>query len=997
MRELVVGGWSRITGKAVWLAGLTVLIPTVALAQSAIVGVVKDSSGAVLPGVTVEASSDVLIEKVKSATTDEGGNYRIADLRPGVYSVVFTMPGFNTFRRDDLRLSAEFTASIDATLAVGALEETITVTGASPVVDVTTAAHTATLDREAIDVIPTGRSIQGMAQLVVGINLSLPDTGGARAMQQTYMNTHGMAAANVSVLVDGMMVNGLQADGAVQSYFNDAMNSEVSYQTAGISAETAAGGVRLNMIPREGGNRFSGDFKMASRPGAWQSDNLTERHIDRGLEAGNATDRIIDYTFALGGPILKDKLWFFTSARYFSVNNFIANTFFDDGSQGVDDQSIKSAMARLTWQASPRNKITAYFDEVDKYRGHDMQSNYDPETASYRWFSPAYHTTSVKWSSPFTSRMFLEAGWSSNLEYYTNSYQEGVEEPRGSAAWYAKASRNDLDLGNLTTAPQSRLTESPSRYAMMGAVTYLLGQHNLKFGMQSTWGSFTHTRDANADLVQQYRSTSTGIPFTVPDSVLVRNTPLTYGERLNYDLGFFAQDSWTFNRLTINAGLRYEKVKAQVLAAESPAGRFVPARTFEPIENLPNWSNFAPRFATVYDLFGNGKTALKYSVNRYNLARTTGIASQYNPLLNQTATLQWRDVNGDDIAQGERGCNYGTAGTPGCEINFAQLSSNFGIAALATYGDYPRTWNLEQGAEIQHELLPNLSLAGSWYRGAFKDLTVSLNQSWSTADYTPYTLYDPLSGEPFTAYGRSAAAQARPARYLDTYDPERKRQYEAFNLEFRYRPYTGAQLFGGLSVERMRETFCTAPDDPNYVSISATIATPIFNTQRLCDETQLDIPWRNTGKLSASLPVGWGLTFSAALQSNEPSPQNPSISSRRFTATRGVTTYPASCPSPCPAGQVVLPTAAFSQPSMTFNLVAENASLGERITQLDFKVSRTFRLDRLSIIPTFEVFNVNNSDAIISYVTTNALSSSFLAPNSIMQGRLYGVGLMVRW
>ncbi|HVG85347.1 MAG TPA: carboxypeptidase-like regulatory domain-containing protein, partial [Vicinamibacterales bacterium] len=306
-----------------------------ALAQSAIVGVVKDSSGAVLPGVTVEASSDVLIEKVKSATTDEGGNYRIADLRPGVYSVVFTMPGFNTFRRDDLRLSAEFTASIDATLAVGALEETITVTGASPVVDVTTAAHTATLDREAIDVIPTGRSIQGMAQLVVGINLSLPDTGGARAMQQTYMNTHGMAAANVSVLVDGMMVNGLQADGAVQSYFNDAMNSEVSYQTAGISAETAAGGVRLNMIPREGGNRFSGDFKMASRPGAWQSDNLTERHIDRGLEAGNATDRIIDYTFALGGPILKDKLWFFTSARYFSVNNFIANTFFDDGSQGV--------------------------------------------------------------------------------------------------------------------------------------------------------------------------------------------------------------------------------------------------------------------------------------------------------------------------------------------------------------------------------------------------------------------------------------------------------------------------------------------------------------------------------------------------------------------------------------------------------------------------------------------------------------------------------------
>ena len=974
------------------LAGLLmVLAPGLAHAQSAIVGTVKDTSGAVLPGVTVEAASDVLIEKVKSATTDGDGSYRISDLRPGTYVVSFTMSGFNTFRRE-VRISAEFTATINADLAVGSLEETVTVTGASPVVDVTTAAHTATLDREAIDVIPTGRSIQGMAQLVVGINLNLPDTGGARAMQQTYMSTHGMTTANTTVLVDGMMVNGLQGDGAIQSYFNDAMNQEVSYQTAAIGAETSAGGVRLNMIPREGGNRFSGDFKMASRPGAWQSSNLTDRHAARGLRAGNATDRIIDYTASLGGPIKKDKLWFFTSARYFSVNNFIANTFTDDGSQGVDDQYIKSAMARLTWQASPRNKITGYFDEIDKYRGHDMQSLVDPETASWQWFSPAYHTTAVKWSSPFTSRLFLEAGWSSNLEYYTNSYQDGVEEPRGTAAWFAKASRNDLDLGNINIAPTSRLTESPSRYAVSGAATYLWGQHTLKFGMQSTWGSFIHTRDANADLVQQYRSTSTGIPFTVPDSVLVRNTPLNYGERLNYDMGFYAQDSWTLNRLTVNFGLRYEKLKAQVLAAESPAGRFVPARNFEPIENLPNWSNFAPRFAVVYDLFGNGKTAVKYSLNRYNLARTTGVASNYNPLLNQTATLQWRDVNGDDIAQGERGCNYGTAGTPGCEINFNQLSANFGTAALATYGEYPRTWNLENGLELQHELLPNLSVQGSWYKGSFNNLTVSLNQNWSAADYTPYTLYDPLTGEPFTAYARSPAAQSRPAAYLDTYDPERKRDYQAFNIEGRYRPYAGAQLFGGVSIERQRETFCTAPDDPNYVSTSASIALPIYNTERLCDETALDIPYRTSGKMSASLPVGWGVNVSMAFQTNI-----PTTASRRMTATRGATRYPANCPSPCPAGEIILPAAVFSQASMTFNLEAENAVLVERITQLDFKVSRTFRFNRLSVIPTFEVFNVNNSDAIISYVTTNALSASFLAPNSIMQGRLYGLGAIVRW
>ena len=251
------------------------MTPVAALAQSAIVGVVKDTSGAVLPGVTVEAASDVLIESVAVGDHRREGLVPHLDLRPGIYAVTFTHAGLQHLQARRAAAAGRVHGDHQRRPGVGALEETVTVTGASPVVDVTTAAHTATLDREAIDVIPTGRSIQGMAQLVVGINLSLPDTGGARAMQQTYMTTHGMTTANTTVLVDGMMVNGLQADGAVQSYFNDAMNQEVSYPDRGIGADTSAGGVRLNMIPREGGNRFSGDFKMASRPGDWQSDNLT--------------------------------------------------------------------------------------------------------------------------------------------------------------------------------------------------------------------------------------------------------------------------------------------------------------------------------------------------------------------------------------------------------------------------------------------------------------------------------------------------------------------------------------------------------------------------------------------------------------------------------------------------------------------------------------------------------------------------------------------------
>src|SRR5256885_12680777 len=181
-----------------------------------------------------------------------------------------------------------------------------------------------------MDEIPTGRTIQGLGQLVVGISLSLPDTAGARGMQQTYMSTHGQSAANNPVLVDGMMVNGLMSDGAVQSYFNDAMNQEVAYQTSGIGAETSAGGVRLNMIPKEGGNRFSGSFAGAIRPGQWQGDNLTARLRDGhpdfvppvlGLTARNATDRHVDFTRGQGGPLLKDRVWFYISGRYYSVKD----------------------------------------------------------------------------------------------------------------------------------------------------------------------------------------------------------------------------------------------------------------------------------------------------------------------------------------------------------------------------------------------------------------------------------------------------------------------------------------------------------------------------------------------------------------------------------------------------------------------------------------------------------------------------------------------------
>jgi hypothetical protein len=959
------------------LLAVLMALPALAEAQSAINGLVRDTSGAVLPGVTVEASSDALIEKSKSAITDGEGRYSIPDLRPGTYIVTFSLAGFSTVRREAIELPSEFVMTLNADMRVGALEESITVTGDAPVVDVTTAAHNQVLSREAVDNIPTGRTIQGMGQLIVGINLNLPDTGGARAMQQTYMSTHGMTTANNTVLVDGMMVNGLQGDGAIQSYFNDAMNQEVSYQTSGIGADTQAGGVRLNMIPREGGNRFSGTFGAASRPGTWQANNLTERHKDRGLTTGNATDRIIDFTATQGGPVKRDKLWFFLSARYFSVNNFIPNTFFDDGSPGIDDQFIKSALVRLTWQVTPKTKFSAYFDEIDKFRGHDMQSNYDPETAAVVWNSPAYHTTSAKLTNTLSSRFLVEGGWSSNLEYYTNEFQPGIEQPRFSTGWFNNTGQIEQDLGShRKTASTGQTTQSPARYAVNASASYVTGTHNIKVGFQRTWGTFFHTTDTNGDLYRQYRSNSTGIPFTVPDTVVVRNTPVRSGEALNEDLGIYAQDAWAIKRLTLNIGVRWEHVNAQVLEGTSPAGRFVGERRFAEVTNLPEWTDWAPRFAMVYDLFGNAKTALKYSINRYNQARTTGIADDYNPLDSSTRAITWRDINGNDQPDFTPGCNFGTAGLPGCEINLTQIPANFGTQSLNTYGEYPRTWNLEQGLELQHELFTRLSVTGSWFHGAFRDLAITgVDQNLSYADYTAIQIYDPLTGQPITAYNLNANAVGRAVNNLDRLDPDREQIYDSYGVTFNWRPGRGAQIFGGFGFERELQVNCTNPDDPNET---------IF-----CNDKENSIPFRKGLKLAGSYPLPWGVTLSGSLQSNE-SP----TSARSIVFTR-TSRYPANCPAPCPAGALIAPT--LNQSSLTIPLVATRATFVERITQLDLKASKTFRINRVTVSPTVEAFNINNSDAIISYQSTNSIAAAYLAPNSIMQGRMIGVGAQVKW
>src|SRR4051812_32947650 len=325
----------RMFARLMFAAALLALLPVAASAQtSAISGVVKDTSGAVLPGVTVEAASPALIEKVRSAVTDNSGQYKITTLRPGVYTVTFTLPGFSVIKRENVELTSDFTSTINADLKVGALEETITVSAESPIVDTQSITTRTVMTREVMDAIPTGRNIQAVGIMIPGTSISLGgggalsrDVGGSGNLQQSPLQYRG--SADTVQTIEGMRLNNLCANGAYSGvYWNDGSFQEFSYVTGADSAEMGQGGMRVNMVPKDGGNSFHGVAFGNWAPKSWSSDNCgspgfvgtaaqpctrNELFGDLTYNANNKlsnvskVDKIWDFNPGVGGPIARDR------------------------------------------------------------------------------------------------------------------------------------------------------------------------------------------------------------------------------------------------------------------------------------------------------------------------------------------------------------------------------------------------------------------------------------------------------------------------------------------------------------------------------------------------------------------------------------------------------------------------------------------------------------------------------------------------------------------
>ena len=412
------------------------LFPHNAFAQAtaSIAGTVVDASGAVLPGVTVEASSPALIEKARSVVTDGTGQFRIEQLRGGTYTVVFTLPGFSTVRREGVELTGSFAATINAELKLGSVEETITVTGDTPIVDIQSAQRQRVIDQELLNAIPTGRTPQVAAFMIPGVNLSNVDVGGTNIINTTggSLSIHGGRVDDTRLLIDGITIANTEGTGWSANVLpNMGSTQEVSVDYSSVTAESITGGLQINMIPKTGGNSYSGTLFATAVNSAFEGSNNDDDLVARGLRTPNSLKLQYDVNPGLGGPLREDKLWFYTSARFTRSANYIGGLFQnlnanditkwlyvpDTNNRAFSNAAEQSVNLRLTWQANAINKISFFYDQHWRCQCRTTAALVAQEAANELEY-PISDLTSVSWTATPSNKLLVEARFGARREEY---------------------------------------------------------------------------------------------------------------------------------------------------------------------------------------------------------------------------------------------------------------------------------------------------------------------------------------------------------------------------------------------------------------------------------------------------------------------------------------------------------------------------------------------------------------------------------------------------
>jgi hypothetical protein len=983
--------------KAVLFATVCLLIaPGRARAQIStgnIAGTVKDATGAVLPGVTVEASSPALIERVRSVVTDATGQYKIVELQPGTYAVTFGLQGFNTLKREGIQLTSGFTATVNADLTVGQMTETLTVSGQAPVIDVQNVREAAVLPRDVVDRIPTGKEFQNLGALVPGMvvnsmaGAAAQDVGGQAGQSHAIMNIHGGRASDQKLFLDGMNILGATAPGTNGFHFTDGNYEEYVLDVAASSAEQETGGVRINMVPRDGGNTFRGTFFGNFANNSLAGSNITDALRTAGLTAPNNVKTLLTVNPTLGGPIREDRLWFFATATRTETDTYIGGTYYnrtagtpfytpDLTSQAVDDFWANDAALRLTWQATPRNKFTLYYDYNLNCHCHFYVSpTVAPDAANHMTYLT--HVILATWSSPVTNRLLLEAGVT------TYPQRSRWDAQQGSAGPAVTDIGRGLTYGNATLG--RNYYDEPGQ-AFRASMSYVTGAHAAKVGIQV----LTHEKS-------QLELRDTNYAVTVlngtPVQVAYYPTPATDTAFLRPDLGVYAQDQWTLHRLTLNAGLRFDYLRYGYDDTTLQPTPNIPTTRLFPALIKGDFRDLSPRLGAVYDLFGDGKTALKASVSRYVGVGMSSVSGAVSAL--GSDPRRWTDSNGNLIPDGDP-TNPLANGEIGPSTNgrFAQAYIPLRYdPGFFGFGTRPLS-NWEFSTGVQHELLPRVSVSAAYFRRLFTTFQVTDNAAVTGADYSPFCVTAPSDprlpgGGGYRVcglydlnppkVGQSDPVVASAGTFGNQYE-----HWSGVDLAMNARLPRGALLQAGFSTGKTMTDDCAiVAGNPQVQAVSSVGTTYSGITSGPSVSTQfchIETPFLSQVKALGAYTLPWDVQVSGTLQ-NVPGPlitANAVFTSAQVAQSLG------------------RPLSAAS--TVTVNVVKPGTLYGERMNQVDLRLSKIFRLGPRRLEGMFDLYNLLNQNAIVQVNNTYGTNgAAWLVPQRILPARLIKFGVQVNF
>lgn len=933
----------------VLLAGVAAA-QTVNATTATVLGTVADESQAVLPGVTVNISGPSMMG-VQSTVTTETGQYRFIGVPPGEYSLSFELPGFATVKREAVRLSANFTATVNVAMGVASLEENVVVAGGSPVVDVQATNITTTFDKEMLANLPSARDYWAILSEAPGVKLQRIDVGGSSAGTQTTYFVYGTTGQN-RPMVEG--INSTEGTGAFGNYVDYGSFEEVAIGSGASSAESPVPGVYTQLISKSGGNQYHGSFYGDYEHKDWQSYNIDAAQVAAGVTGGgglspndvNRLDSYRDLNADVGGYLKRDKLWWYASVR--RLNSAVRYTNFP---VQPHETELGNFTAKGTYMLSSNNKLIGYYqpstkiqkNRLDRHLLNSQTAIHLTNDASFRQdYSP------LLWKAEYNSVVTPSTFFEIRAGQFGYSWPDTAN---GTGPAYE-------DLGNSLVSGKARSRQLDIRRAqVLGSLSYfkvgLAGSHNFKVGWELFRETSTPQRFAGSynDVLHVLRN---GAPIEV---LLFEPSKSENGL---YTTSMYVTDTWRVNnRLSFNLGLRFDRYRNFLPEQEHEAGQFTPERiVFPAVDNVNTWNLFAPRVGLSLALTDDGKTLFKANYGQYWWNPGAALSQDVNP--NPEVWFKryaWTDRNGDRLYQpGEEG----------------QLNSAAGGASTVRLAeDLQDTFTREVALWFERELLPNFGVrAGGVWRGE-RQLAVSYNASRPFDAYNvPVSVPDPGpdgvrgnadDGPAIQAFNLAAANLALPVVNLYDNVPANA-DYYTFEVTGTKRMSSRWSMLASFShtwSEAQNNTFFGTSFRQNVLPVSPNDLINAGSDGKI-DYTD----W--TLKLHGTLEGPWGLKISPMLRHQ--------------------------------GGQNFGRTIVASLNYGSVRLAAEplDTRRQDNITVLDFRLEKVVNLGSgLRLGPFMDLYNVLNANP--EQNITWSSGSSFLRPTNIVPPRILRLGAKLNW